>query len=302
MRFALCLMVVAWLVLSSSAAGAETAEQNGAIPRLPNGKPDFNGVWQVLNTANYDILAHPARAAMAMQPGPFGPVPAEEVVAFGAVGSVRAGMGVVDGNELPYLPDARAKQQENQANWLTRDPEVKCYLPGVPRATYMPFPFQIFQSDSAIFVAYEYAGATRNFMLEDPGEAPVDSWMGQSVASWDGDTLVVEVTGQSDATWFDRSGNHHSAYMKVTERYTLRNINTGQQISFATIFAALNALGRIDAVPLVDASLLREDADHTVRLRAQVSIADYPLSLKYLLFWRDDWRVASNWYTWPLVR
>ncbi|MEL6950690.1 MAG: DUF4390 domain-containing protein [Pseudomonadota bacterium] len=91
-------------------------------------------------------------------------------------------------------------------------------------------------------------------------------------------------------------------YNTVTERYTLRNINTGQQISFATIFAALNALGRIDAVPLVDASLLREDADHTVRLRAQVSIADYPLSLKYLLFWRDDWRVASNWYTWPLVR
>ena len=215
------------LCLSALLAFSAGADE---IPRLPNGKPDFNGSSdqerlpiQVLNTANYDILAHSARAAMAMQPGPFGPVPAEEVLALGAVGAVPAGMGVVDGNELPYLPEARVKQQDNQANWLTRDPEVKCYLPGVPRATYMPFPFQVFQSDSAIFVAYEYAGATRNFLLEDPGEAPVDSWMGQSVASWDGDTLVVVVTGQSDATWFDRSGNHHSATMKVTERYTLLN-------------------------------------------------------------------------------
>lgn len=91
-------------------------------------------------------------------------------------------------------------------------------------------------------------------------------------------------------------------YNTVTERYTLRNVNTGQQGSFATIFAALNALGRIESVPLVDASLLRDDARHVARLRAQVSIADYPLSLKYLLFWRDDWRVASDWYSWPLVR
>ena len=91
-------------------------------------------------------------------------------------------------------------------------------------------------------------------------------------------------------------------YNTVTERYTLRNVNTGQQLSFATFFAALNALGRIDSVPLVDASLLRDDASHTVRMRAEVSIADYPLSLRYLLFWRDDWRVESDWYTWPLAR
>ncbi len=91
-------------------------------------------------------------------------------------------------------------------------------------------------------------------------------------------------------------------YNTVTERYTLRNENTGQQRSFATIFAALNSLGRIESVPLVDASLLRPGARHTVRMRAQVSIADYPLSLKYLLFWRDDWRVASEWYSWPLAR
>src|SRR5688572_4713238 len=131
-------------------------------PRTTDGKPDLNGIWQALNTANYDIQAHVARAAMAMRPGPFGPVPAAGVLALGAVGSVPAGMGIVEGDEIPYQPWALAKKKENQANWLTRDPEIKCYLPGVPRATYMPYPFQILQSDKAIFFAYEYAGATRN--------------------------------------------------------------------------------------------------------------------------------------------
>ncbi|MFK7913297.1 MAG: hypothetical protein AB8B93_05240 [Pseudomonadales bacterium] len=205
------------LILQASASAASD------LPRRADGKPDLNGVWQVLNTANYDLLTHSARAAMAMRPGPLGPVPAKEVLALGAVGAVPAGMGVVDGNAIPYRPEARAKQQDNQQNWLSRDPEIKCYLPGVPRATYMPLPFQIFHSDSALFIAYEYAGATRNLLLEDPGEAPVDSWMGQSWARWDGDTLVVEATGFNDQTWFDRSGNHHSAALKVTERYTLQN-------------------------------------------------------------------------------
>ena len=193
------------------------------IPRRPDGKPDFNGVWQVMNRANFNLLAHPAKAAMAMQPGPFGPIPAEEVVALGAVGAVPGGAGVVVGNEIPYLPEAKQQQLDNQTNWLTADPEIKCYLPGVPRATYLPYAFQIFHSDAAMFIAYEFAGAARNLNLTDPGEAPVDSWMGQSVAAWDGDTLVVTVTGQNDQTWFDRSGNYHSAGLVVTERYTLIN-------------------------------------------------------------------------------
>ena len=182
------IVVVAYL---STSARAE-------IPRLENGQPDLNGVWQVMNSANYDLLAHPARAAMALQPGPFGPVPAEEVVALGAVGAVPAGTSVVDGNQIPYLPGKDTLQVENQADWLRRDPEIKCYMPGVPRATYLPFPFQIFHSDKALFVAYEFAGAARNLLLEDPGEAPVDSWMGQSHAWWEDDSLVVKVTGQSE--------------------------------------------------------------------------------------------------------
>lgn len=139
------------------------------------------------------------------------------------MGAVPAGLGVVIGNHIPYLPEARTQQLANKAEWLTKDPEIKCYLPGVPRATYLPFPFQIFQNDKAIFISYEFAGAARNLNLEDPGEAPVDSWMGQSFAQWEGDTLVVEVTGQNDQTWFDRSGNHHSDALKATERYTLQN-------------------------------------------------------------------------------
>ncbi|HEY1910955.1 MAG TPA: hypothetical protein VGG73_08535 [Vicinamibacterales bacterium] len=189
-------------------------------PRLADGKPDLNGIWQALNEANYDIEAHMARPALALRPGPYGPVPAAAVLAMGAVGSVPPGMGIVEGGEIPYLPAALAKKKENQENWLTRDPEIKCYLPGVPRATYMPYPFQIFESSKAIFFAYEYAGAVRNIYLKDPGPAPVDSWMGQSVGKWDGDTLVIDVTGFNEETWFDRAGNHHSDKLHVVERYT----------------------------------------------------------------------------------
>ncbi|MBI4475907.1 MAG: hypothetical protein HY654_01970 [Acidobacteria bacterium] len=189
-------------------------------PRLANGKPDLNGIWQALNEANYDLELHNARPAMATRPGPYGPVPAAPVLALGAVGSVPPGMGVVEGGEIPYKPEALAKRKENQANWLARDPEIKCYLPGLPRATYMPHPFQIFQSDQAIFIAYQYAGAVRNIYLSDPGPAPVDSWMGQSVARWEGDTLVIDVTGFNDQTWFDRAGNFHTEALHVVERYT----------------------------------------------------------------------------------
>jgi hypothetical protein len=195
--------------------------QTGAYrpPRTPDGKVDFNGIWQALNEANYDLEAHMARPALALRPGPYGPLPAAQVLSLGAVGAVPPGMGVVDGNEIPYKPEALAKKKENMEKWLERDPEIKCYLPGIPRATYMPYPFQIFQSNSAIFMAYEYAGAVRNIYLKDPGPAPVDSWMGQSVAKWEGDTLVVDSTGFNDSTWFDRAGNFHSEKLHVVERF-----------------------------------------------------------------------------------
>ena len=192
-------------------------------PRAPGtDHPDMNGIWQAIGSAHYDIERHTARFAMALREGPMGPVPHKDVLKLGAVGAVPGGMGIlVDRGKLPYKPEALKIKQENARNWLERDPEIKCYLPGVPRANYMPHPFQIIQGHDSFFIAYEYAGAVRDVLFDDPGPAPVDSWMGQSVGRWDGDTLVVEVTGQIEGSWFDRSGNHHSGYeMKVTERWT----------------------------------------------------------------------------------
>ncbi len=212
-------MAVVLLLLVSIASSARA--QRVVLPRTASGKPDLNGIWQVLNTANYDLEAHSAKPALAMRPGPVVPVPAKEVIAFGAVGAIPSGLGVVVGGEIPYLPAALSKKKDNQENWLSRDPEIKCYLPGVPRATYLPFPFQIFQSDKAFFIAYEFAGAVRNVYLKDPGPAEVDSWMGLSVGRWEGDTFVIEATGFNDQSWFDRAGNHHTEALKVVERYTM---------------------------------------------------------------------------------
>ena len=201
------------------ALSAQAAEYKA--PRGPGGvHPDLNGIWQALNTANYDIEMHTASHSMQLREGPHGPLPTVKTMYLGAVASVPPGLGVVVDGKIPYKPEALAKKQENKANWIDRDPEVKCFLPGIPRATYMPQPFQIFQSADSVFMAYQYAGAVREVYMEDPGEAPVDSWMGWSAGRWEGDTLVVEVTGQYDSTWFDRAGNHHSDKMKVTERYT----------------------------------------------------------------------------------
>ena len=215
---AVSLAGVIWL--QTEPVAGQAGRSTYKAPRASDGHPDLNGVWQTFSEANFDIEPHMARPAMALRSGPYGPLPAAPVLALGAVGAVPPGMGIVDGGSIPYKPEALAKKKENQDKWLERDPEIKCYLPGVPRATYMPHPFQIFQSNKAIFIAYEYAGATRNILLKDPGPAPADSWMGQSVGTWDGDTLVVTVTGFNDQSWFDRAGNHHSDQLKVVERYT----------------------------------------------------------------------------------
>jgi len=215
-------VVVALALTAVPMASAQDYEP----PRLPSGKPDFTGIWQVMNRANNNVEVEAGRAAWVMRDGPAVPVPAREVVALGAIGAVPPGLGVVDGGEIPYQASALAKREENRKNWLSESPEIKCYLPGIPRATYMPFPFQVVHNDDALFFSYEYAGAVRNVFLEDPGPAPIDSWMGQSWARWEGDTLVIETTGLNDQTWFDRAGNHHSDALKVTERFTLTSDHT----------------------------------------------------------------------------
>jgi hypothetical protein len=210
--------VTATILLFASLSLAQQAPYHA--PRADGGHPDLNGIWQTMNEADYDLEAHVARPAMALRQGPFGPVPSAPVLALGAVGAVPPSLGVVEGGEIPYKPEMLAKKNDNQANWLTRDPEIKCFLPGVPRATYIPQPFQIFQNARQIFFTYQFAGAVRNVFLKDPGPAPVDSWMGQSVGHWEGETLVIDVTGLNDQTWFDRAGNFHSDSLHVIERYT----------------------------------------------------------------------------------
>ena len=175
-------------------------------PRTPDGKPNLNGIWQAMNSANWDLQDHAAR------PSP--------VVAMGALGAIPGGLGVVEGGEIPYLPAAAAKKKENFDNWLTRDPIVKCYLPGVPRATYMPFPFQIVQTPDAVLIAYEFASASRTVYMNGKETSPIDTWMGWSNGRWEGETLVVDVTSFNDQTWFDTAGNYHSDALHVVERYT----------------------------------------------------------------------------------
>ncbi len=145
---------------------------------------------------------------------------------MGAMFAVPPGQGVVVGGEIPYLPGMREKQQDNFANRVQLDGENKCYLPGIPRATYMPYPFQIIQGDRDMMFVYEYAGGVRVINMGIQSEAPAESWMGWSNGSWDGDTLVIDVTSQVADSWFDRAGNFHSDQLHVVERFTPRSKDT----------------------------------------------------------------------------
>ncbi len=214
MRYRLAMAVIATLAASVGVGfllkGSPVAGQGQPAAykarRTADGKPNLNGIWQANTTANFDLQAHAAK------PSP--------VLALGAAGAIPAGLGVVEGNEIPYKPEALAKKKANADTWLTSDPEIKCFMPGVPRATYMPFPFQIVQTPTAVLLAYEFASATRVISMTGPVDTPVDSWMGYSAGRWEGETLVVDVKGFNDQTWFDRAGNYHSDALHVVERYT----------------------------------------------------------------------------------
>jgi hypothetical protein len=190
--------------IASQSPAAQTRGSRSA--RTADGKPNLNGIWQAMSTAHWDLLDHAA------QPG--------AVVALGALGAVPGGRGVVEGNEIPYKPEALRKKRDNAANRLAEDPLIKCYMPGVPRATYLPFPFQIVQSADAILIAYEFANASRTIEMKSKEPSPLDHWMGWSRGRWEGDTLVVDVTNFNDRTWFDAAGDYHSDALHVVERYT----------------------------------------------------------------------------------
>lgn len=177
------------------------------MPRAGDGRPDFSGVWQALNTANWNLEAHVADYPVLLE--------------LGAQFAVPPGQGVVEGDgEIPYLPAALEERNRRFENRLAEDPEGKCYLGGVPRSTYLPYPFRILQSADDIIIYYQFATGIRRIFIGGEDEAPFDSWLGWSNGRWDGDTLVVEVTGLNGETWLDRTGNYLSANAKVTERYT----------------------------------------------------------------------------------
>jgi hypothetical protein len=191
------LLSTAFAVLFTALPGAGQTPARTApqVPRMPSGKPNFTGLWQVLGTADWDIRDHSAQA------GPF--------FQLGATGAMPAGQGIVDGGEIPYTPAAAAQQRDNFKNRWKLDPN------------YMPFPFQIIQSQRDIAFAYEFATANRVVNMGKAKEAAVDTWMGTSNGHWEGDLLVVDVTGLNGNSWFDRSGNFQTDTTHVVERFTL---------------------------------------------------------------------------------
>jgi len=196
MRLATAAVLLALAAIPASAQTGGAARPN--VPRTSDGKPDLNGVWQTLSTADWDLQDHAARLG------------------------VPAGQGVVEGSEIPYKPEMLARKQENFRKQATDDPESKCFLLGVPRTMYAPYPFQIVQSPAYIVVFSEYAHTTRHiFMNSEHPEGPLEWFMGDSRGRWDGDTLVVDVKYFTDMTWLDRAGNFHSEELHVVERYTL---------------------------------------------------------------------------------
>jgi hypothetical protein len=219
------------VAIVAAAAGAIVSlsvtrtEGQATRPARVGGKPNFSGIWQANNEANWDLEAHAARPGMVTQQGvypyEYARVPAAPVLALGSVGGVPGSLGVVQGDgQIPYKPEALAEKRANAANWIDRDPEIKCYLPGLPRAMYMPYPFEITQSTNKIHFAYEFTSTARTVHLDKVDGPPDDTWMGHSVGRWDGDTLVVDVTNFNDRTWLDRAGNFHSDAMKLTERFS----------------------------------------------------------------------------------
>ena len=193
-----CCLALLLLVAAAEAQPQQTAGETYNAPRTPFDQPDLQGIWQVLNTAVWDIEDHAGQL------------------------DVPAGQGVVVDGAIPFQPWAAEQRAENYENRLTDDPEASCKMVGVPRITYMPYPFQIIQTPTQVTILYEYVHTVRNIYLDsDHPEGMIDRlWMGDSRGRWEGDTLVVDVVQFTDQTWFDRSGNFHSEALHVVERYT----------------------------------------------------------------------------------
>jgi hypothetical protein len=217
----LAVAAAAVFVLVASLFTVRSSGQSQRPGRL-DGHPNFSGIWQAANEANWDIEPHAARAGFLTQPGvhPLAEVPAAPALAMGAAGSVPGSIGVVEGGTIPYQPWALAQKKDNQVHWLDRDPEVKCFLAGTPRSMYMAHPFQIVQGGKKVEIVFSYNSSGRTIHLEKVDPLPDDTYNGFSLGRWEGDTLVVDSNGFNGKTWFDRAGNFASDALKVTERFT----------------------------------------------------------------------------------
>jgi len=199
------LLIFLMTALHLPAAFTQTATTGKTIPRTADGKPNFQGIWQVRSRASYDLQDHVARHGMP------------------------AGRGVVEGNEIPYQPWAAAKKQENFANRQKADPLNQCFMPGVPRIMYMEFPFHIFQTRDHIAMTFEWSQVYRLIYTNgSKGPEGIEFWMGDGRGRWEGDTLVVNVTDHNSKTWFDMAGNFHSEALRLVERYTMLDADTIQ--------------------------------------------------------------------------
>ena len=205
-------------IVFSPMSGQTPAAPTGAArqpastrPARIAGHPNLNGIYQAMGSQFWNLEDHPAQATRFWQ--------------LGAIGAIPSGKTVVEGGTIPYKPEALKQRDENRAGWPKSDPEAKCYMPGIPRANYMPYPFQIVQGQNDVLFVYEFATASRIVHMSKHEEAPLDSWMGWANGKWEGDTLVIENTGFNDQTWFDRAGNFHSNALKVVERFTPAGAN-----------------------------------------------------------------------------
>lgn len=190
---------------------AAASAQNAPRPATIGGHPNFNGIWQTINTAYWDLEAHPARAL-------------DDFWGLGAIASIPAGKSVITGDgKIPYLPKALEQRNKNRLLWPAADPEAKCFMLGVPRVTYHDMPFQIIQGngDADLLMVYPFAATNRVIFMKDKSDPVVDTWMGKSMGTWEGNVLVITTIGQIEKTWLDRAGNFHSPDLKVTERFTL---------------------------------------------------------------------------------
>jgi hypothetical protein len=197
-------------------ASAQRGQQSYPLDRPARlyGRPNFNGIWQAMNAANWNLEAHNAEALT-------------DFWKLGAIAAIPAGRSVVREGTIPYLPEALKKRTENRTKFPKDDPEAKCYMLGIPRATYHNMPFQIFQgaADADLLMIYPFAAMQRVIAMKDHRDLPADSWMGKSNGKWEGDVLVVTTTSQIGDRWLDRAGNHFSNKLKVTERFTLLGPN-----------------------------------------------------------------------------